>query len=256
MQSFREGRVAICNAVGTGVADDKAVYAYVPGPDPVLPRRGADPRAGARPTCMEREDERDLRARQPRPPRGEGGRRRRRLRHADRPARDPGRARRRSRGASPRTRAATSPRRRSSSRGRRCWWATASRRRHVDLRPFIVYGERPVVVPGGLTRVALRDGSLVVNSSQGGGSKDTWVLSDLMLARVAETLYWTARDLERARELRAPARGGPGRRPRGRLVQRRRRAAGVGAAGADRRRLRQLPRTPTAAPTSAASPGS
>ena len=49
--------------------------------------------------------------------------------------------------------------------------------RHVDLRPFILYGERPVVVPGGLTRVALRDGSLVVNSSQGGGSKDTWVLS-------------------------------------------------------------------------------
>jgi uncharacterized circularly permuted ATP-grasp superfamily protein len=51
------------------------------------------------------------------------------------------------------------------------------RARHVDLRPFVVFGARPVVVPGGLTRVALRDGSLVVNSSQGGGSKDTWVLS-------------------------------------------------------------------------------
>jgi len=51
------------------------------------------------------------------------------------------------------------------------------RGRHVDLRPFVLYGERPLVVPGGLTRVALRDGSLVVNSSQGGGSKDTWVLS-------------------------------------------------------------------------------
>ena len=48
--------------------------------------------------------------------------------------------------------------------------------RHVDLRPFILYGEKPVVIPGGLTRVALRPGSLVVNSSQGGGSKDTWVL--------------------------------------------------------------------------------
>ncbi len=48
--------------------------------------------------------------------------------------------------------------------------------RHVDLRPFILYGERVVIVPGGLTRVALRKGSLVVNSSQGGGSKDTWVL--------------------------------------------------------------------------------
>lgn len=48
--------------------------------------------------------------------------------------------------------------------------------RHVDLRPFVLYGEKIVTVPGGLTRVALRKGSLVVNSSQGGGSKDTWVL--------------------------------------------------------------------------------
>jgi uncharacterized circularly permuted ATP-grasp superfamily protein len=49
--------------------------------------------------------------------------------------------------------------------------------RHVDLRPFILYGEKVTIVPGGLTRVALRKGSLVVNSSQGGGSKDTWVLA-------------------------------------------------------------------------------
>jgi uncharacterized circularly permuted ATP-grasp superfamily protein len=48
--------------------------------------------------------------------------------------------------------------------------------RHVDLRPYILMGERVTLVPGGLTRVALRKGSLVVNSSQGGGSKDTWVL--------------------------------------------------------------------------------
>jgi uncharacterized circularly permuted ATP-grasp superfamily protein len=48
--------------------------------------------------------------------------------------------------------------------------------RHVDLRPYIIYGEKITIVPGGLTRVALRKGSLVVNSSQGGGSKDTWVL--------------------------------------------------------------------------------
>jgi uncharacterized circularly permuted ATP-grasp superfamily protein len=48
--------------------------------------------------------------------------------------------------------------------------------RHVDLRPYIIYGEKIVIAPGGLTRVALRKGSLVVNSSQGGGSKDTWVL--------------------------------------------------------------------------------
>ena len=49
---------------------------------------------------------------------------------------------------------------------------------HVDLRPYILCGERVTLVPGGLTRVALRSGSLVVNSSQGGGSKDTWVLND------------------------------------------------------------------------------
>ncbi len=48
--------------------------------------------------------------------------------------------------------------------------------RHIDLRPFTLYGEKTVVMPGGLTRVALNKGSLIVNSSQGGGSKDTWVL--------------------------------------------------------------------------------
>jgi uncharacterized circularly permuted ATP-grasp superfamily protein len=49
---------------------------------------------------------------------------------------------------------------------------------HIDLRPYILYGDQVTVVPGGLTRVALTRGSLVVNSSQGGGSKDTWVLYD------------------------------------------------------------------------------
>jgi len=48
--------------------------------------------------------------------------------------------------------------------------------RHIDLRPFVLSGKEITVVPGGLTRVALREGSLVVNSSQGGGTKDTWVL--------------------------------------------------------------------------------
>jgi len=54
--------------------------------------------------------------------------------------------------------------------------------RHVDLRPYILYGKEIFVLPGGLTRVALKKGSLVVNSSQGGGSKDTWVLADNVLA--------------------------------------------------------------------------
>ena len=72
--------------------------------------------------------------------------------------------------------------------------------RHVDLRPYILYGDRVTIVPGGLTRVALRKGSLVVNSSQGGGSKDTWVLcnTESMLSRVADSLYWMSRYLERA----------------------------------------------------------
>ena len=51
--------------------------------------------------------------------------------------------------------------------------------RHIDLRPFVLSGRKGVqIVPGGLTRVALKEGSLVVNSSQGGGTKDTWVLED------------------------------------------------------------------------------
>ena len=50
--------------------------------------------------------------------------------------------------------------------------------RHIDLRPFVLSGKEVQMVPGGLTRVALKAGSLVVNSSQGGGTKDTWVLED------------------------------------------------------------------------------
>jgi uncharacterized circularly permuted ATP-grasp superfamily protein len=50
--------------------------------------------------------------------------------------------------------------------------------RHIDLRPYVLFGDKVTIVPGGLTRVALRRGSLVVNSSQGGGSKDTWVLAE------------------------------------------------------------------------------
>jgi uncharacterized circularly permuted ATP-grasp superfamily protein len=50
--------------------------------------------------------------------------------------------------------------------------------RHIDLRPYVLSGTTVNLVPGGLTRVALREGSLVVNSSQGGGTKDTWVVAD------------------------------------------------------------------------------
>jgi uncharacterized circularly permuted ATP-grasp superfamily protein len=57
--------------------------------------------------------------------------------------------------------------------------------RHVDLRPFAVFGDEIRIVPGGLTRVAMREGSMIVNSSQGGGSKDTWVLDDGELSELS-----------------------------------------------------------------------
>ncbi len=58
-----------------------------------------------------------------------------------------------------------------------CWVDGRLQARHIDLRPFVLHGADVEVVPGGLTRVARDRGSLVVNSSQGGGSKDTWVLA-------------------------------------------------------------------------------
>ena len=70
----------------------------------------------------------------------------------------------------------TSRSRRSRSRPARPSSTAGIAPRHVDLRPFVLQGREIRIVPGGLTRVALREGSLVVNSSQGGGTKDTWVL--------------------------------------------------------------------------------
>jgi uncharacterized circularly permuted ATP-grasp superfamily protein len=63
--------------------------------------------------------------------------------------------------------------------------------RHVDLRPFAVFGDDIRVIPGGLTRVALRQGSMIVNSSQGGGSKDTWVLEGDDGGTPAEPIPWS-----------------------------------------------------------------
>ena len=78
---------------------------------------------------------------------------------------------------------------------------TRHRARHVDLRPFVLTGPDEVrIIPGGLTRVALKQGSLVVNSSQGGGTKDTWVL-DLMIPRARAPPRLPAQ--ERRREPRA-----------------------------------------------------
>jgi uncharacterized circularly permuted ATP-grasp superfamily protein len=172
--AYRAGNVTLANAIGTGVADDKAIYAYVPkiikyflDEDPILDnvetyvltddvqRRhvlgqldrmvvkavgesgGYGMLIGPHSTLSEREDFR------------------RRIEA------DP-----RNYIAQPTISLSKAP----------CFFDGHVEPRHVDLRPYILYGDKVTIVPGGLTRVALRKGSLVVNSSQGGGSKDTWVL--------------------------------------------------------------------------------
>jgi uncharacterized circularly permuted ATP-grasp superfamily protein len=174
MHAYRAGNVAIANAIGTGIADDKALYAYVPamiryysGQDPILNNvetyllhdtkqrthvldnlsslvvkavgesGGYGMLIGPHSTAAERAD------------------------FAARIVADP-------RGyiAQPTLQLSRAP----------CVIDGHLEARHVDLRPYILYGEQVTIVPGGLTRVALKRGSLVVNSSQGGGSKDTWVL--------------------------------------------------------------------------------
>jgi uncharacterized circularly permuted ATP-grasp superfamily protein len=176
VRAYRAGRVALANAPGNGVADDKVMYAYVPdmiryyeGEDPILPNvptylcwRNADRQhvlqnlenlvvksaneAGGYGMLVgphSTEAERDA--------------------FADRINADP-----RNYIAQPTLALSRMP----------TLAGEMLEGRHVDLRPYILYGDDIRVVPGGLTRVALRKGSLVVNSSQGGGSKDTWVLSN------------------------------------------------------------------------------
>ena len=178
MGAYRAGNVALANAVGNGVADDKAIYAYVPefiryylGEEPIL--RTVETYVCAKPDDLAYVLDHLAGIG------GEGGGRIRRLRNADR--------------ARPPIRRNIEDFRRTSSRksaqlhcpaGHSAFARALLRRltgsvagRHVDLRPYCLYdGEKVTIVPGGLTRVALQRGSLVVNSSQGGGSKDTWVL--------------------------------------------------------------------------------
>lgn len=172
--AYRAGNVSLANAIGTGVADDKAIYAYVPaiiryylGEDPILanvPTYLLSDRTQQN-YVLEHLDELVVKAV------GESGgygmligpqstseqreNFRRRIQ-----------AEPRNYIAQPTLNLSRSP----------CFLEGEAQARHVDLRPYILYGENVTLVPGGLTRVALRRGSLVVNSSQGGGSKDTWVL--------------------------------------------------------------------------------
>ena len=172
--AYRAGTVSLANAIGTGVADDKAIYAYVPAiirfylsEEPILPN--------VETFLLTNPTHRQHVLREPRVAGGQGGRRIGRLRHVDRPAQHGGRARgvRAAIEANPRNYIAQPTLALSRAP---CFIDDAVEGRHVDLRPYILYSGQATIVPGGLTRVALRRGSLVVNSSQGGGSKDTWVL--------------------------------------------------------------------------------
>lgn len=177
MEAYSKGKVALANAPGTGVADDKAVYAYVP--EIIRYYLGEDPIINNVPTyaCWRDDDRRyvleNLDKLVVKAVNESGGYGMLVGPHASVAEREEFKRRITAR---PRTYIAQPT-------------LALSRvpvlvddhfeGRHVDLRPYILYGKDNIyVLPGGLTRVALKKGSLVVNSSQGGGSKDTWVLND------------------------------------------------------------------------------
>ena len=173
---YRAGRVTIVNAPGTGIADDKAVYAYVP--DIIEFYTGQKPILQNVPTwrCAVKDEcahvLANLETLVVKEVHGSGGygmligphaTKAERAAFAKKIAAKPSNYI-----AQPTLSLSTCP----SNVGK------GSSPRHVDLRPFVLVGDRVRITPGGLTRVALKKGSLVVNSSQGGGTKDTWVLED------------------------------------------------------------------------------
>lgn len=175
MAAYRLGNVAIANAPGAGIADDKSIYVHVPkmikfylGEEPILKNVPtwdcAEP--GALAYVLDHLDELVVKE-----ARGSGGygmligpkaSKAQREDFAQKLKASPS-----AYIAQPTLALSTCP----------TFVAEGVAPRHVDLRPFVLYGKDKVrITPGGLTRVALREGSLVVNSSQGGGTKDTWVL--------------------------------------------------------------------------------
>jgi uncharacterized circularly permuted ATP-grasp superfamily protein len=173
--SYRAGNVVIANAPGTGIADDKAVYAYVPDiiryyldEEAILPNVK---------TFLCREPAQldhvlaNLDTLVVKAVGASGGYGMLIGPHASAAERETFAAQLRADPnnyiAQPTIQLSTAP----------CLVDGQIEPRHVDLRPFVLSGQKITVVPGALTRVALRRGSLVVNSSQGGGSKDTWVLT-------------------------------------------------------------------------------
>ena len=174
--AYRAGNVALANSIGTGVADDKVIYAYVPkiiryylDQDPILPNVNTY-------LASETEDRKFILANIAKlvvkSANEAGGYGMLIGPAATRAEVDDFRAKV---AANPRNFIAQDPIMLSRSP---TWCDRSLEGRHIDLRPYILCGEKTIVTPGGLTRVALRKGSLVVNSSQGGGSKDTWVLNN------------------------------------------------------------------------------
>ena len=177
MSAYQTGNVTLANAVGTGVADDKAVYTYMP--DIIRFYTGEEPLLKNVPTwrCREPDALKYVLEHLPelvvKEVNGSGGYGMLVGPHATRAeietfakklTNDPANFI-----AQPTLALSTCP----------ASFASGIAPRHVDLRPFVLSGADGVrVVPGGLTRVALKEGSLVVNSSQGGGTKDTWVVDD------------------------------------------------------------------------------
>jgi uncharacterized circularly permuted ATP-grasp superfamily protein len=176
LRAWKAGKVALANAPGAGVADDKVVYAFVP--EIIRYYLDADPIIPNVPTyrCMDAESLaytlKYMEELVVKPANESGGygmlvgpasTKAERERFAELIKKDP-----RNYIAQPALKLSTVP----TIIGRQL------EPRHVDLRPFILSADRQQVTMGGLTRVAMRKGSLVVNSSQGGGSKDTWILPD------------------------------------------------------------------------------
>jgi uncharacterized circularly permuted ATP-grasp superfamily protein len=173
-EAYKAGNVAMANAPGTGVADDKAVYAYVP--RIIKYYLGEEPILNNVPTylCREEKDRNyvlenihELVVKETNAAGGYGmliGPKATRQEHEK--FRDLIKNNPTNYIAQPTLSLSTVP----------TLVGNGIQGRHVDLRPYILYGKEIEVIPGALTRVALKEGSLVVNSSQGGGSKDTWVL--------------------------------------------------------------------------------
>jgi uncharacterized circularly permuted ATP-grasp superfamily protein len=176
MAAYRAGNVALANAPGAGIADDKAIYPYVP--EMVRFYLGEEPLLANVPTFLcEREEDRryvlsNLDTLVVKLAKGSGGYGMLIGPHATLAQRQEFHARILAKPgdyiAQPTLALSTCP----------TMVEQGIAPRHVDLRPFILSGREIRIIPGGLTRVALREGSLVVNSSQGGGTKDTWILED------------------------------------------------------------------------------